>query len=35
MPENLQEITFVGDYSYTMMDFQQTVTAMAGDKLGA
>ena len=31
----LQEITFVGVYTYTMMDFQQTVTAMAEGKLGA
>ena len=31
----LQEIVFVGVYTYTMMDFRQTVSAMAEGKLGA
>ena len=35
MPANLQEITFLGVYTFTIMDFQRTVTAMAGGKLGA
>ncbi|WP_424628622.1 zinc-dependent alcohol dehydrogenase [Bradyrhizobium sp. SYSU BS000235] len=30
----LQEITFVGAYCYTPIDFRQTVTAIAGGRLG-
>ena len=32
--KSLQEITFVGVYTYTMMDFQQTVTAIQRTSFG-
>lgn len=31
----LQEVTFVGSYCYTMVDFRETVTALASGLLGA
>lgn len=31
----LQEITFVGSYCYTMVDFRETVAALASGRLGA
>lgn len=30
----LQEVTFIGTYMYSMVDFRDTVAAMASGKLG-
>ena len=31
----LQEVTLIGTYCYTMVDFRETVAAMAAGRLGA